>query len=60
MQIAEFHAWWTVVLLITFVGIVIWAFSGKRKKDFEEAARIPLEDDDSNLDERRAEIDKHG
>jgi cytochrome c oxidase cbb3-type subunit 4 len=35
----------TLVLMIAFVGVVIWAWSSKRKKDFEEAARLPLEDD---------------
>jgi len=41
------HAIWTLVLLLIFVGIVAWAYSGKRKKRFEEAARLPLEDDDT-------------
>lgn len=35
----------TLALLIAFVGMVVWAFSKKRKKDFEEAARLPLEDE---------------
>lgn len=46
MNAAMLHSWWTVALLVVFVGIVIWAFSGKRKADFESAGRIPLEDDD--------------
>jgi len=37
---------WTVVVLVLFVGIVIWAWSGKRKQDFEEAANIPFDEDD--------------
>jgi cytochrome c oxidase cbb3-type subunit IV len=40
-----FHIVWTVLLVIVFVGIVAWAFSGRRKSRFEEAARLPLEDD---------------
>ena len=35
----------TVVMLVVFLGIVAWAFSGKRSAAFEEAARVPLEDD---------------
>ena len=31
--------------MVVFVGIVIWAWSAKRKQAFDEAARIPLEDD---------------
>ena len=42
---ATIHAWWTVVLLIAFIGIVVWAYSGARKKDFDEAARLALDDD---------------
>lgn len=34
----------TVMVMITFVVIVIWAWSGKRKQDFEEAARLPLDE----------------
>ena len=37
---------WTVVVLIVFLGIVIWAWSGANKARFEAAARIPLDDDD--------------
>ncbi|QIT54970.1 cbb3-type cytochrome c oxidase subunit 3 [Aquisalimonas sp. 2447] len=36
----------TLILLILFIGIVFWAFSSRRKKDFEEAARLPLEDEE--------------
>lgn len=43
---ATFHAWWTLVLLIVFIGIVVWAWSGRRARDFEEAANIPFEDDE--------------
>lgn len=37
---------WTVVVLIVFIGIVVWAWNGSNKLRFEEAARIPLDDDD--------------
>ena len=36
----------TVMVMITFVVIVIWAWSGKRKQDFDEAANIPFHEDD--------------
>jgi cytochrome c oxidase cbb3-type subunit 4 len=35
----------TVILLVVFVGIVLWAWSGKRHSEFDAAARVPLEDD---------------
>ncbi len=39
------HIVWTIVAFVFFIGIVLWAWSGKRKKDFEELANLPLEDD---------------
>ena len=36
----------TTVLLISFLGVGFWAYSGKRKRDFAEAARLPLQDDE--------------
>ena len=38
---------WTIVVMITFLGIVAWAFSGKRKSAFDEAARLPFDDEAS-------------
>ncbi len=35
----------TIVLIIAFLGTWAWAWSKKRKKDFEEASRLPLEED---------------
>jgi cytochrome c oxidase cbb3-type subunit 4 len=36
----------TVVLLLAFIGIVIWAWSVRRREQFEAAARQPLEEDE--------------
>ena len=35
----------TAVLLVLFVGGTVWAFSPKRKGDFDAAAQLPLDDD---------------
>ena len=40
-----FNSILTLVLFLVFIGIVIWAWSSKRKKQFDEAARLPLDDD---------------
>lgn len=39
----------TVVSFVTFLGIVAWAYSKKRKRAFDEAANAPfaLPDDDN-------------
>jgi len=39
------HGVWTAALLAVFAAIVVWAWSGRRKRDFEEAARLALEED---------------
>ena len=36
----------TVISLITFIGILCWAFSSRRKQDFAEAAQLPFADDE--------------
>ncbi len=36
---------WTIAVMIFFIGVVIWAWSGKRKKEFDEAAQIPFRED---------------
>ena len=35
----------TVVSFATFAGIVAWALSRRNAKRFEEAARLPLDDE---------------
>lgn len=35
----------TAILLVVFLGGCAWAYSAKRKPDFDAAARLPLEDD---------------
>ncbi|MFO1317768.1 MAG: cbb3-type cytochrome c oxidase subunit 3 [Burkholderiales bacterium] len=41
----------TVVSFVTFIGIVVWAYSKKRKRAFDEAANAPfaLPDDVHNV-----------
>jgi cytochrome c oxidase cbb3-type subunit 4 len=41
------HSIWTIVVMVVFLSIVIWAYSSKRQVKFDEAARLPLDDDDS-------------
>jgi cytochrome c oxidase cbb3-type subunit 4 len=50
---------WTLVVLVLFVGIVIWAWSGKRKQDFDEAANMPFDEDDMPA-EKTSKENSHG
>jgi cytochrome c oxidase cbb3-type subunit IV len=44
-------SFWTLFVVVVFFGVVIWAWSRRRKAEFDAAARIPLEDDDVNGDD---------
>ena len=35
----------TAILLVCFLAGSAWAYSGRRKAEFEAAARLPLEED---------------
>ena len=37
---------YTVVLLVLFIGICVWAWSSRQKLTFDAVARLPLESDD--------------
>jgi cytochrome c oxidase cbb3-type subunit 4 len=38
----------TLFLLVAFLGLVFWAYSSKRKKEFDEAANLPFADEQPN------------
>ena len=40
-----------IALFTAFIGMWIWAWSKKRKTDFDEASRLPLEEDQEPLSE---------
>ncbi len=35
----------TAVVFIAFIGVVLWAYSSKRKSSFDEAANLPFADE---------------
>jgi cytochrome c oxidase cbb3-type subunit 4 len=37
----------TVLAFVAFVGVVAWAWSRRRRDEFEQAANLPLEEDDT-------------
>lgn len=48
MDLGDIQGLWTLIALAVFIGVVIWAWSSRRKKDFDEAANIPFDEDDSD------------
>ncbi|MEX1166157.1 MAG: cbb3-type cytochrome c oxidase subunit 3 [Hydrogenophaga sp.] len=45
MDINDMRSIVTVLSLLAFVGIMVWAWSKKNKPDFDEAARLPFGDE---------------
>jgi len=45
--VALIQSIWTIVVMLVFLSIVVWTYSSKRKSAFDEAAHLPLDDDDS-------------
>lgn len=46
MNVMDMRVVVTVVSFVAFIGIVIWAYSGRQKARFDEAAALPFADDD--------------
>ncbi|MFD2230498.1 cbb3-type cytochrome oxidase subunit 3 [Alkalimarinus sediminis] len=36
----------TILVMIAFISICLWAYSSKRKKNFDDAANLPFEDEE--------------
>ena len=45
MDFTLIQSLWSIVVLVTFLGIVFWAYSSKRKTAFDEAANLPFDDE---------------
>ena len=48
MSIGVIRGLLTLALFLSFLGLWIWAWSSKRKAEFDAAARIPLQDVEPN------------
>ena len=45
MDITDLRVFATVACFVLFIGIVVWAWSGRNTRRFEEAAQLPFEQD---------------
>ena len=50
MDLNDIRSWYTVVLFAVFIGIVLWAWSGKSKRRFHDAAQLPFNEVEHPLD----------
>ena len=46
MDMVTFHTIWTVILFVSFIGIIVWAYSKRQKTRFTEAANLVFADDE--------------
>ncbi|MDR2186696.1 MAG: cbb3-type cytochrome c oxidase subunit 3 [Azonexus sp.] len=61
MDINDMRSLVTVAGLICFLVIAIWAYSSKRRKDFDEAANLPFndpEDGGQKTEDRRQKTER--
>ena len=42
----------TLLALIAFIGVCVWAFSDRRKAQFDEAAQLPFADEPPRATDR--------
>lgn len=45
MDIGTVRGLITLALFLSFLGLVAWAWSSKRRREFDAAALLPLEED---------------
>jgi cytochrome c oxidase cbb3-type subunit IV len=49
----------TTMSFIAFMGVVFWAYNGKQKKRFDDAANLPFVDADEGISTKSAAGDRH-
>ncbi len=53
MDINDIRGLLTALLLFSFVGLWIWAWSSRRKAEFDASAALPLEEDQYMTNDER-------
>ena len=43
----DMRSLFTLISFATFIGILLWAWSARRKADFDAAAQLPFADEES-------------
>ena len=58
MDIGTLRGLGTVLVFVAFVGVVLCAYSSKRKNSFDEAANLPFADDETDAKKRDEEASR--
>ncbi len=48
MDINDLRSISTVLSFVAFISIVVWAYSGKRKRAFDEAAALAVDEEEQS------------
>ena len=56
MDINDLRGLSTLFLMISFIGVCIWAYSSKRKAAFDEAAQLPFADEEQHQNTMQEEV----
>ncbi|SDJ50709.1 cbb3-type cytochrome oxidase subunit 3 [Billgrantia gudaonensis] len=59
MDTGTFRGIITGLLILAFLGITAWAYSRRRKPDFDEAANLPFADEDDTHDRDHRPATRH-
>jgi len=51
MDIGTVRGLVTLFVMLAFVGLVFWAYSKRRKADFDEMAQLPFHEDPSDKEQ---------
>ena len=52
MDIGTLRGLGTLLVFVAFIGVVLWAYSNKRKSSFDEAANLPFADEETRSPSR--------
>lgn len=49
MDINDLRGLSTVFAMVAFISVCVWAYSGKRKQKFDDAANLPFADEHDHI-----------
>lgn len=58
MDINDLRGIGTLLVMIAFISICIWAYNPKRKKQFDDAAQLPFSEENENKMNNRFDQEK--
>ncbi|NLY12601.1 MAG: cbb3-type cytochrome c oxidase subunit 3 [Gammaproteobacteria bacterium] len=58
MDIGTLRGLGTLLIFVAFIGLVFWAYNGKRKSSFDEAANLPFADEEPPSNEQNKDTSR--